>query len=55
MLLLLHLEALLLHRNAKLMRSDYIDPKKLSTKDVLDVSSYFTTKRFGLRRCIEIF
>ncbi|MCJ1229886.1 hypothetical protein MMC12_006557 [Toensbergia leucococca] len=55
MLPLLHLEALLLHRKSKLARSDYINPKKFSMKDILDASSYFTTKRFDLRRHIEDF
>ena len=55
MLPLLHLEALLLHQKSKLARSDYINPKKFSTKDILDASSYFTTKRFDLRRHIEDF
>ena len=55
MLPLLHLEALLLHRKSKLVRSDYINPKKFSAKDILDASSYFTTKRFDLRRHIEDF
>lgn len=55
MLPLLHLEALLLHRKSKLVRSVYINPKRFSTKDILDASSYFTTKRFDLRRHIEEF
>ncbi len=55
MLPLLHVEALFLHRKSKLVRSDYINPKKFSTKDILDASSYFTSKRFHLRRHIEDF
>ena len=55
MLPLLHLRALLLHRKSKLVRSDYINPKRFSTKDILDASSYFTIKRFDLRRHIEEF
>lgn len=55
MLPLLHLEVLLLHRKSNLVRSDYINPKKFSTKDILDASSYFATKRFDLRRHIENF
>ena len=55
MLPLLHLQALFLHRKSKLVRSDYINPKKFSSKDILDASSYLTIKRFKLRRHIEDF
>ena len=52
---LLHLGALLLHRQSKQARSYYNNPRNFTTKDILDASSYFTTVRSGLRRRIEDF
>ena len=55
MLPLLHLKATFLHQKSELARRYCTNPNKYLIKDILDGSSYFTVKRFELRRHIEEF